>query len=44
MDPSYTAEMETRLDSIVAGDFSRNELLHGFYDDFSKWKATCYPP
>ena len=36
MDPSYTAEMETRLDSIVAGDFSRNELLHGFYDDFSK--------
>lgn len=36
MDPSYTANMEHRLDSIVAGDSSRYELLDGFYSDFVK--------
>lgn len=36
MDPSYTANMEQRLDSIVAGDSSRFELLEGFYSDFVK--------
>lgn len=36
MDSSYTAEMENRLDAIVAGDASRCDLLEGFYTDFVK--------
>ena len=34
MDPSYTAQMETSLDSIVAGDSSRIDLLENFYSNF----------
>lgn len=34
MDPSYTAEMETKLDTIVAGDSSRYDLLNDFYTKF----------
>ncbi len=34
MDPSYTAEMETKLDDIVAGDNSKTDLLETFYVGF----------
>lgn len=34
MDPSYTAEMETKLDDIVAGDNSKQQLLETFYISF----------
>lgn len=34
MDPSYTAQMETSLDAIVAGDSSRIDLLADFYQNF----------
>ncbi len=36
MDPSYTAEMETMLDDIVAGDNSKQQLLENFYVGFNE--------
>ena len=34
MDYAYTAEMENKLDQVVSGDSSRNNLLSSFYVDF----------
>ncbi|MGN1295546.1 MAG: type I DNA topoisomerase [Bacilli bacterium] len=37
MDVTYTANMEESLDDIVAGNNSRLNLLHSFYDTFEEY-------
>lgn len=42
MDYDFTAKIEEELDKIAEGKITHTELLHKFYDVFSKELATAY--
>jgi len=42
MDYNFTAKIEEELDKIAQGKITHTELLHKFYDVFSKELATAY--